>query len=130
MKNSCLIKYMGLELVDGTLHLLGENDEVIHVFERGGGEAKPPLSRATYKHMCAWAISNFSSELKPEELWERAEAAWTALTPETKGILLALQVKEEQMVEDIRVGLLATLASYQGIKSIKERFAEAIRGVE
>jgi len=119
-------KYMGLELVDGTLHLLGENDEVIHVFERGGGTLGP----ATYKHMCAWAISNFSSELKPEELWERAEAAWTALTPETKGILLALQVKEEQMVEDIRVGLLATLASYQGIKSIKERFAEAIRGVE
>jgi len=120
---------MGLELIDGTLHLLGENDEVIHVFERGGGEALPPLSRAAYKHMCAHVISNFAPELKPEEVWERAEASWTALTPETKGILIVMQAKEEQMVEDIRVGLLATLASYQGIKAIKERFAEAIRGV-
>lgn len=116
---------MGLELIDGTLHILGENDEVLHVFERARGTLGP----AAYRHMCDCAIANFSSELKPEELWAQAEKSWTALTPETKGILFALQAKEEQMVEDIRVGLLATLASYQGIKAIKERFAEAIRGV-
>jgi len=115
---------MGLELIDGTLHLLGENDEVLHVFERA------PLSRAAYKHMCVWAIANFNSKLKPEELWERAEAAWNDLTPETQGLLIALQAKEEQMVKDIRTGLLATLSGYQGIKSIKDRFAEAIRSIE
>ena len=115
---------MGLELIDGTLHLLGENDEVLHVFER------PPLSRAAYRHMCDWAIANFNSELKPEELWERAENSWNDLTPETQGLLIALQAKEEQMVKDIREGLLATLSGYQGIKSIKDRFAEAIRSIE
>jgi len=115
---------MGLELIDGTLHLLGENDEVLHVFERA------PLSRAAYKHMCDWAIANFNSKLKPEELWERAEHSWNDLTPETQGLLIALQAKEEQMVKDIREGLLATLSGYQGIKSIKDRFAEAIRSIE
>ena len=115
---------MGLELIDGTLHLLGENDEVLHVFER------PPLSRAAYRHMCDWAIANFTSELKPEELWERAEASWNDLTPETQGLLIALQDREEQMIRDIRTGLLATLSDYQGIKSIKDRFAEAIRSIE
>jgi hypothetical protein len=115
---------MGLELIDGTLHLLGENDEILHVFER------PPLSKAAYKHMCDYAIANFNSKLKPEELWERAENSWNALTPETQGLLIALQAKEEQMVKDIRTGLLATLLDYQGIKSIKDRFAEAIRSIE
>jgi len=117
---------MGLELIDGTLHLLGENDEVLHVFERARGTLGP----AAYKHMCDWAIANFNSKLKPEELWERAEASWNDLTPETQGLLIVLQAKEEQMVKDIRTGLLATLSGYQGIKSIKDRFAEAIRSIE
>jgi hypothetical protein len=117
---------MGLELIDGTLHLLGENDEVLHVFERARGT----LGAAAYKHMCDWAIANFNSKLKPEELWERAENSWNDLTPETQGLLIALQAKEEQMVKDIRTGLLATLSGYQGIKSIKDRFAEAIRSIE
>ena len=117
---------MGLELIDGTLHLLGENDEVLHVFERARGT----LGAAAYRHMCDWAIANFNSELKPEELWERAENSWNDLTPETQGLLIALQAKEEQMVKDIREGLLATLSGYQGIKSIKDRFAEAIRSIE
>lgn len=109
-------------MIEGTLHLL-EGDEIIHVFEQGD----EPL--AAYKHMCAWAISNFSSKL-PEDLWAEAEKAWTSLTPETQGLLFALQAKEDQMVEDIRLGLLATLAGYQGLKSVKDRFAEAIRSVE
>ena len=113
---------MGLELIDGTLHLLGENDEVLHVFER------PPLSKAAYKHMCAWAIANFKGD--PETLWSEAENSWNDLTPETQGLLLALQDREEQMIRDIRTGLLATLLDYQGIKAIKDRFAEAIRSIE
>ena len=113
---------MGLELIDGTLHLLGENEEVLHVFER------PPLSKAAYKHMCDYAIANFNGD--PETLWTEAENSWNALSPETQGLLIALQDREEQMIKDIRTGLLATLSSYQGIKSIKDRFAEAIRSIE
>ena len=113
---------MGLELIDGTLHLLGENDEVLHVFERAH------LSKAAYKHMCVWAIANFNGD--PETLWTEAENSWNDLTPETQGLLLALQDREEQMIRDIRTGLLATLSDYQGIKSIKDRFAEAIRSIE
>ena len=113
---------MGLELIDGTLHLLGENDEILHVFER------PPLSKAAYKHMCDYAIANFNGD--PETLWTEAENSWNDLTPETQGLLIALQDREEQMIKDIRTGLLATLSDYQGIKAIKDRFAEAIRSIE
>ena len=113
---------MGLELIDGTLHLLGENDEILHVFER------PPLSKAAYKHMCDYAIANFNGD--PETLWTEAENSWNALSPETQGLLIALQDREEQMIKDIRTGLLATLLDYQGIKAIKDRFAEAIRSIE
>ena len=117
-----------LAIIDGTLHLL-EGDEVIHVFEN----SRP---RAAYKHMCDWASSNFPSWVQrtqlrdPEAFWAEAERSWTSLSPEVQGLLMTLQVKEEQMVKDIRLGLLATLASYQGTKTVKERFAEAIRGVE
>ena len=119
---------MGLELIDGTLHLLGENDEVLHVFERARGTLGP----AAYKHMCVWLLSNFNSKFvqDPLELWTEAEKSWVALAPETQGLLIALQDREEQMIRDIRTGLLATLSSYQGIKSIKDRFAEAIRSIE
>ena len=115
---------MGLELIDGTLHLLGENDEVLHVFERARGTLGP----AAYKHMCDYAIANFNGD--PETLWTEAENSWNALSPETQGLLIALQDREEQMIRDIRTGLLATLLDYQGIKSIKDRFAEAIRSIE
>lgn len=115
---------MGLELIDGTLHLLGENDEVLHVFERARGTLGP----AAYKHMCVWAIANFKGD--PETLWTEAEKSWNDLTPETQGLLIALQDREEQMIRDIRTGLLATLLDYQGIKAIKDRFAEAIRSIE
>lgn len=117
-----------LDIIDGTLHLL-EGDEVVHVFEN----CHP---RAAYKHMCAWALSNFTSWVQrtqlwdPETFWAEAEGSWTALTPEAQGLIMTLHTKEEQMVKDIRMGLLATLASYQGIKAVKVRFAEAIRSVE
>jgi hypothetical protein len=112
-----------LEMIEGTLHLL-EGDEVLHVFERDRE------SRTAYKHMCAWTLSQFKNEIDPESTWSDAKKAWTSLTPEEQGLLFALQASEEQMVKDIRVGLLATLAGYQGLKSVKERFAEAIRSTE
>jgi hypothetical protein len=112
-------------MIEGTLHLL-EGDEIVYVFDQ-----TPPLSRTAYKHMCAWVLTNFDSKFNesPEALWAEAKMAWTSLTPETKGLLFSLQAREEQMVKDIRVGLLATLADYQGVGSVKERFADAIRAV-
>jgi hypothetical protein len=113
-----------LQMIDGELYLIGENNEIIRVFERGD----EPL--AAYKHMCAWAIAQFKNEIDPESLWAEAKLAWTSLTPETQGLLFALQAREDQMIDDIRLGLLATLAGYQGLKTIKDKFAEAIRSVE
>jgi hypothetical protein len=115
-----------LDWIDGELSVI-RNDEVTHVFER-----TPPLSRTAYKHMCAWVLSNFESKFNEshETLWAEAGEAWNSLTPETQGLLFALQAREEQMIKDIRLGLLATLAGYQGLKTVKDKFAEAIRSVE
>lgn len=112
-------------MVDGELCLM-DGQEITHVFERG------QESKVSYKHMCAWAISNFKTKFNgsPETLWAEAKEAWDSLTPETRGLLFALQAREDQMVKDIRLGLLATLAGYQGVKSVKDKFAEAIRSVE
>ena len=114
-----------MEWIDDELCLVNSG-EITHVFERG------PFSRAAYKHMCAWVISNFESKFNGshETLWAEAGEAWNSLTPETQGLLFALQAREEQMVKDIRLGLLATLAGYQGLKSVKDKFAGAIRSVE
>jgi hypothetical protein len=114
-----------LDWIDGELSVI-RNDEVTHVFEKGS------LSKAAYKHMCAWVLSNFDSKFNGshETLWAEAGEAWNSLTPETQGLLFSLQAREEQMIKDIRLGLLATLAGYQGLKTIKDKFAEAIRSVE
>lgn len=50
-------------------------------------------------------------------------------SPEIQGYLLALKTQEEQNLEDIRLGLLATLDEYRGVPRIKKLFEEAIRGV-
>ena len=115
-----------MEWIDDELCLVNSG-EITHVFERS-----PTVPRAAYKHMCAWVLTNFESKFNGshETLWAEAGESWASLTPETQGILFALQAREEQMVKDIRIGLLATLAGYQGLKSVKDKFAEAIRSVE
>ena len=114
-----------IEWIDGDLSIL-RDEEIIHVFERGN---EP---RAVHRHMCAWVITNFNSKFNgdPEALWADAKTSWNSMNPETQGFLFTLQEKEDQMVKDIRIGLLATLAGYQGGKSVKDKFAEAIRSVE
>jgi lysine/ornithine N-monooxygenase len=114
---------MHLEEIDGLLHILDENYEVIHVFERGN------LSRAAYKHMCAWTQKHFDQNVDFDETWKRAEAAWDALTPEQQMLLWSLSVQEQQNAQDICTGLLATLSSYQGVEKVKRAFREAIQGV-
>jgi hypothetical protein len=94
-----------------------------HTFERGN------LSRAAYRHMCGWIQNKFDPKLSPEENWSMAEAAWDNLSPEMQGHLHILSLKEVQNGDDIRQGLLATLASYQGGRFIKGLFESAIRCV-
>lgn len=113
-----------LEYVDGELCLLDDHSrEIIHVFERDN------LSRAAYKHMCAWVITNFNSKLSADELWEQAEKVWDNMTPEHQMTIWAITIQEEQNAKDISQGLLATLNGYQCISSVKTVFSDAIKRV-
>lgn len=113
-----------MELVDGELHIFDDHGNVIHVYERDG------LSRATYMHVAHWIQKNFKKEKTFQENWDDGNAAWDALTPETQGHLINMSAKEEQCAEDIRLGLLATLAEYRGFQFVKDAFEDAIRCVQ
>lgn len=123
-----------LETIENELHLLCDG-EIIHVFERGrgtlgpDGKAKPPLSRAAYKHMCAWVITNFNPKLSADELWVQAEKAWDSMTPEHQMTIWAMTIQEEQNAKDISQGLLATLNGYQCLSTVKTAFSDAIKRV-
>lgn len=112
-----------LETIENELHVVCDG-EIIHVFERG------TLSRAAYKHMCAWVIANFAPKSNVDELWVQAEKAWDALSPETQAHLFNMSNQEAQCADDIRLGLLATLSEYRGFQFIKDLFADAIRSVK
>lgn len=43
---------------------------------------------------------------------------------------MTLKAQEEQNLEDLRLGLLATLAEYRGFPHIKKAFEEAIKDVK
>jgi hypothetical protein len=73
---------------------------------------------------------NNDPKLSPSENFQKARASWDALSPELKGHLIILSDKEVQNFTDIRQGLLATLNDYQGSKSIKKLFEDAIKSVE
>ena len=51
-------------------------------------------------------------------------------SPEIEAYLLNLQAQEEQNLEDIRLGLLATLHEYRGFPHIKKLFEDAIKSVK
>ena len=109
-----------LEVIDGSLHVL-ENDEVIHEFERG------PLSRAAYKHMCAWMQTNFDPKLNIHEQWIHARIAWDSLSLSNQTAVWSIVNYETQSAKDISEGLLATLHGYQGCANVKEEFKKAIQ---
>jgi hypothetical protein len=60
---------------------------------------------------------------------EQAEAQWEKLDIILKATLINIQHQEEQNMEDLRLGLLATLSEYRGYPHIKQLFEEAIRSV-
>lgn len=105
-----------MEWIDGELTL-----PCGHVFER------EDLSRTAYHHMAHYIQTNFDPELSLDENWSMAGKSWNALSPETQGHLFIISNREVQCGDDIRQGLLATLASYQGVPSIKALFESAIR---
>lgn len=51
-------------------------------------------------------------------------------SPEMKAFFLTLSNQEEQNLENIRRGLLATLAEYHGFAKIKKLFEEALNSVD
>jgi hypothetical protein len=73
---------------------------------------------------------NIDPKLSPDENLQKARASWDALSPEMQGHLRILSSKEVQNFRDIRQGLLATLNDYQGSKTIKRLFEDAIKSVE
>jgi hypothetical protein len=73
---------------------------------------------------------NNDPKLSAEENFQTAKSSWEALSPEMQGHLMILSAKEVQNFVDIKHGLLATLHDYQGAKSIKKLFADAINSVE
>jgi hypothetical protein len=104
--------------------MFDRDGEVIHVFERGDS------SKTFYNFVSKKVFEKYLFELSPSENWERGVAEWNDLTPELQAHLMILTKKEEECAEDLRIGLLATLAEYQGLKNIKELFADAIKGVQ
>lgn len=50
-------------------------------------------------------------------------------TPETQAFIGILRAREEQNLEDIKLGLLATLDEYQGFTNVKKLFEQAIQAV-
>ena len=111
-------------MIDGELHVFDEEGNVSHVYERCG------LSRAAYMHMVHWIRKNLNKNFSFEKNWEEAGAAWNGLSPELKAHLMIMSDQEEQNCEDIRLGLLATLAEYRGFSNVKKLFEDAIKSVK
>ena len=107
-------------IMDGELAILHDG-EVDYVFERES------LSRAAYQYMIHWIQDTKSPVDDPETMWLEAEKAWDALSPEIQCTLMSLTDKESRQARDIRDGLLATLHEYQGVKRVKDTYAECIR---
>jgi hypothetical protein len=93
-----------------------EGDEVTHVFE------KDTLSRAAYKHMCAWAITNFNPKLSVDELWVNAKEAWENLSDQNKMAIWSICNIEAQNARDIQMVSLQILSSIEERKLLKMRF--------
>jgi hypothetical protein len=51
-------------------------------------------------------------------------------SPENHAFILTLLDQENQNLEDIRRGLLATLNEYRGFPSVKKLFEDAIKSVQ
>ena len=119
-KNVRFFYTMNFTIIDNELAILHDG-EVEYVFERAS------LSRAAYQYMIQWIQGTKSPVDDPGTMWLEAEKAWGALSPEIQATLMSIANKESQQARDIRDGLLATLHEYQGVKRVKDTYAECIR---
>ena len=120
---------MHLDEIDGELHILDENLNIVHVWTRERTDNESVLSRAAYKHMCAWVQAHWTPDADPDDLWVRAEQAWDSLTPTEQMYLWSMSHQEEQNAQDLCTALLAHLAEYRGLENVKRAFYGAIRSV-
>ena len=60
---------------------------------------------------------------------EEAQKMWAGLEPVFKINFINICMQEDQNLEDIRLGLLATLQDYQGFKHIKELFEKSLKEI-
>ena len=118
-KNVRFFYTMSFTVIDNELAILRDG-QIEYVFERDS------LSRAAYNYMINWIQTRKSPEDDPGMTWLEAEKAWDSLSPEMQGILMTIAHKERDQARDIRDGLLATLHGYQGLKTIKDSYAECI----
>jgi hypothetical protein len=107
-------------MIDGELAITHDG-QVEYIFERAS------LGRAAYNYKVRWIQDKKSPKDDPSAAWLEAKNAWDSLSPEIQATLITIENKEKQQARDIRDGLLATLHGYQGIKSIKDAYAECIR---
>jgi len=120
-----------LEEIDGELHILDENHEIVHAWTRTRGSEldAPALSRPVYKHMCGWVKTHWTPDSDPDDLWVRAEQAWDSLTLDQQAYLWNASHQEEQNAQDLCTALLAHLSEYRGLENVKKAFYGAIRSV-
>jgi hypothetical protein len=119
-KNVRFFYTMSFTVIDNELAILHDG-QIEYVFERDS------LSRAAYQYMIQWIQSTKSPVDDTGTMWLEAEKVWGALSPEIQATLISIANKESQQARDIRDGLLATLHEYQGVKSIKDSYADCIR---
>ena len=120
---------MHLDEIDGELHILDENHEIVHVWTRAKADGETLLSRPVYKHMCGWVKQHWTPDSDPDDLWVRAEQAWDSLTLDQQMYLWNVCNQEEQNAKDLCGALLAHLSEYRGLENVKKAFYGAIRSV-
>ena len=118
-----------LDEIDGELHILDENHEIVHAWTRTKPDGETLFSRPVYKHMCSWVRTHWNPDSDPDDLWVRAEQAWDGLTLDQQAYLWNMCHQEEQNAQDLCSALLARLADYRGLENVKRAFRDAIRSV-
>lgn len=69
-------------------------------------------------------------EKHPDRDEDSARSAWESLSVEIRLYLMTISEQASQNLEDIRLGLLATLSEYRGASSVKKLFEDAIKSVQ
>jgi len=118
-----------LDEIDGELHILDENHEIVHAWTRTKPDGETLFSRPVYKHMCGWVKTHWTPDADPDDLWVRAEQAWDSLTLDQQAYLWNMSHQEEQNAQDLCTALLAHLSEYRGLENVKKAFYGAIRSV-